>query len=71
MSPSAALLVIIVGVVGGYLGWHIRHAKQANDDLKVHKQRIPRFRSVRNNSVLITVAGIVIGLLVLQTFFHH
>ena len=70
MSPSVALLAIIVGVLGGFFGWHIRHAKQANDDLKVHKQRIPRFRKVRNESVLITCAGIVIGLLVLQAFFH-
>jgi hypothetical protein len=69
MDASAALVVIVVGCVGGYLGWHVRHAKGANDDLKVHKQRIPRFRKTRNRSIVITILGLVICVFVLRALF--
>ena len=55
MGSGGALVVLIVLVVGGYVGWQLRHAHGANSDLKVHKQRIPNFRKARNRSWLTSV----------------
>ena len=56
------LVALIVLVVGGYVGWQLRHAYGANSDLKVHKQRIPNFRKARNRSWLTSVL-LVLGVL--------
>jgi membrane protein required for beta-lactamase induction len=66
MGTGTVLLVLIVLVVGGYAGWHLRHASGARADLKVHKNRIPNFRKVRNRSWLISAALIVITLLAVR-----
>jgi hypothetical protein len=66
MSGSTILMMIVVMIVGGYVGWHVRHAQGANADLKVHKARIPAFRRVRMRSQLITVSLLVITFLVLR-----
>jgi hypothetical protein len=57
------LFALLVLVVGGYAGWHLRHAYGANSDLKVHKNRIPSFRKTRNRS------GLTSLLLVLAVLF--
>ncbi len=44
MGSAAVLVALIVLIVGGYVGWQLRHAYGANSDLKVHKNRIPNFR---------------------------
>jgi len=51
-------------LVGGYVGWQLRHAYGANSDLKVHKNRIPNFRKTRNRSGLTSIL-LVLGVLVL------
>jgi hypothetical protein len=56
------LVALIVLVVGGYVGWQLRHAHGANSDLKVHKARIPSFRKTRNRSYL-TSALLVLAVL--------
>ncbi len=66
MTPSTLLLALAVLVIGGYAGWHIRHAYGANADLKVHKTRIPGFRKVRNRSWLISAGLVVLTVLVLR-----
>lgn len=66
MSGTTVLLLIIIMIAGGYVGWHVRHAMGANADLKVHKARIPAFRKVRNRSGFITLALVVITFLVLR-----
>jgi len=70
MPASALLVAVIVLVIGGYVGWHIRHAYGANADLKVHKERIPRFRRQRARSSLISLAVVVITLLMLSALFR-
>ena len=65
-SASAILLALVVLVIGGWAGWHVRHAYGANADLKVHKNRIPAFRRVRNRSFLNVALIVVITLLVLR-----
>jgi hypothetical protein len=66
MGSSAVLLVLIALVVGGYAGWHWRHAYGANADLKVHKTRIPGFRKTRNRSWVITIVLVVLTILLLR-----
>ena len=65
-SASAILLALVVLVIGGWAGWHVRHGYGANADLKVHKNRIPNFRRVRNRSYLNVILVVVITLLVLR-----
>lgn len=64
MGSTAVLVAIIVLVVGGYVGWQLRHAYGANSDLKVHKNRIPTFRKTRNRSGLTSLL-LVLGVLFL------
>ncbi len=66
MNASAIGLMLVVMVIGGYAGWHIRHAYGANADLKVHKNRIPNFRRVRTRSGLISVGLVALTLLALH-----
>ena len=66
MASSAILITLVVMVIGGFVGWHLRHAYGANSDLKVHKTRIPNFRKTRNRSWLTSLALIVITLLLLR-----
>jgi len=64
VGSAAVLVALIVLVVGGYVGWQLRHAYGANSDLKVHKNRIPNFRKNRNRSGLTSVL-LVLGVLLL------
>jgi hypothetical protein len=66
VASSAVLITIVVMVIGGFVGWHLRHAYGANSDLKVHKTRIPNFRKTRNRSWLTSLALIAITLLLLR-----
>lgn len=66
MASSAILIALVVMVIGGFIGWHLRHASGARADLKVHKTRIPNFRKTRNRSWLISLVLIGITLLILR-----
>ena len=66
MASSAVLFVLVAFVIGGYVGWHWRHASGANADLKVHKTRIPAFRQTRNRSWLTAIVLVVFTLLLLR-----
>lgn len=70
MGAGTVLLVLIVLVVGGYAGWHLRHGSGASSDLKVHKTRIPNFRKARNRSWLISGSLIIITLLVVRALIR-
>jgi hypothetical protein len=66
MGSSAILLALVVLVIGGWAGWHVRHAYGASSDLKVHKNRIPAFRRVRNRSYLTVALVVAVTLLILR-----
>ena len=66
MGSTGLLVALIVLVIGGYVGWHVRHAYGANADLKVHKTRIPAFRKVRMRSGLISLGLIVLTVFILR-----
>lgn len=67
MGSAGVLIALVVLLVGGYAGWHIRHATGAAADLKVHKTRIPNFRKTRNSSWLTVIVLVGLTLLVLRT----
>jgi outer membrane lipopolysaccharide assembly protein LptE/RlpB len=64
VGSATVLVTLVILVVGGCVGWHVRHAYGANSDLKVHKARIPNFRKTRNRSGLISIL-LVLAVLVL------
>ena len=66
MGSTAVLVALVVMVVGGYVGWHLRHAWGANADIKVYKTRLPLFRRSRNRSALTSVALLVLTLFILR-----
>jgi hypothetical protein len=66
MGATGVLVALIVLVIGGYVGWQLRHAYGASSDLKVHKTRIPNFRKTRNRSWLISLLLVGITVLVLR-----
>jgi hypothetical protein len=66
VGSAAVLVALVVLVVGGYVGWHLRHAYGANSDLKVHKNRIPMFRKTRNRSGMISLLLALAVLLLLR-----
>ena len=66
MGASTALVALVVLLIGGFAGWHLRHASGAASDLKVHKTRIPNFRKTRNRSWLTVVVLVGLTLLILR-----
>jgi hypothetical protein len=66
VGSTAVLVALVVLVVGGYVGWQLRHAFGANSDLKVHKNRIPVFRKTRNRSGLTSLLLVLAVLLLLR-----
>ena len=67
MGSATALVALIVLLIGGFVGWHLRHASGAAADLKVHKNRIPNFRKTRNRSWLTVAVLVGLTLLMLRT----
>jgi hypothetical protein len=66
VGSAGVLVALIVLVVGGYVGWQLRHAYGANSDLKVHKARIPNFRKSRNRSWLTSLLLVLAVLFMLR-----
>jgi len=66
VTGSAVFIALVIMVLGGVVGWHLRHASGARSDLKTHKTRIPNFRKTRNESWFVSVALIAITLLLLR-----
>ena len=66
MTGSAVFIALVIMVIGGVVGWHLRHASGARSDLKTHKTRIPNFRKTRNSSWLTVVVLVGLTLLMLR-----
>jgi hypothetical protein len=66
MGATVAGYLIVVLVIGVFVGWNARRAHGANADLKVHKARIPAFRRVRMRSGLLSVVLVVLTLLAVR-----
>ena len=70
MGSAAVLVALIVLVVGGYVGWHLRHAYGANSDLKLAKSRVPAFRKTRNRSGLTSLLLLLALLFLLRVLMN-
>jgi hypothetical protein len=70
VGSAAIFVALVVMVVGGYVGWHLRHAHGANSDLKVHKARIPNFRKTRNRSWGVSVLVVLVTLFLLRALLN-
>ena len=66
MGSAAVLVALAIMVVGGYVGWHLRHAYGANSDLKATKGRIPSIRKTRNRSGLTSILLVLAVLFLLR-----
>jgi hypothetical protein len=66
LGSSGLLVALVVMIIGGHAGWHLRHAHGAHADLKMHKTRIPGFRRARARSGLISLALVVLTVLALR-----
>jgi len=66
VGSTAVLVALVVLVVGGYVGWRLRHAYGVNSDIKTYKTRLPSFRRARNRSALTSVLVAAITLLLLR-----
>jgi uncharacterized membrane protein YqgA involved in biofilm formation len=66
VGSTAVLVVLVVTVIGGYIGWRLRHAYGVNSDIKVYKARLPAFRKARNRSALTSAFLVVVVLFLLR-----
>ena len=66
MGSTAVLVALVVLVVGGYVGWRLRHAYGVNSDIKTYKTRLPSFRRARNRSALTSILVALITLVLLR-----
>lgn len=66
MAGSALGLVIMVLVIGAFLGWHANRAHAAHGDIKTVRSRIPGYRKTRLQSGLIVIGLTLASLLILR-----
>ena len=66
MGSTAVLVALVVMVIGGYVGWRLRHAYGVNSDIKTYKARLPGFRKARNRSALTSILVALITLVLLR-----
>ena len=66
MGSTAVLVALVVAVIGGYIGWRLRHAYGVNSDIKVYKTRLPAFRKARNRSALTSLLLVLLVLFLLR-----
>jgi hypothetical protein len=69
---SAVLLaVLIVVVVGGFLGWHANRLFASHGDIKTNHNRISGYRKTRFRSGLISGLLLIAAIALLSTLVHH
>jgi hypothetical protein len=66
VGSTAVLVALVVTVIGGYIGWRMRHAYGVNADIKVYKTRLPAFRKARNRSALTSLLLVLLVLFLLR-----
>jgi hypothetical protein len=66
MGSAAAVLALVVLVIGGLMGWHAKRAHGAHGDLRAARGRMPGFRQTRIRSGAISIALLIIALFVIK-----
>jgi hypothetical protein len=70
MGSAAFGFVLIVLVVGCFLGWHANRAHAAHGDIKTTKGRISGYRKTRLRSGVIAIALVVLALFTVVAVIH-
>jgi hypothetical protein len=70
MGSSVIAYTIIIMVIGGYVGWHVRQARGAHGDIKTYKGRIPALRKVRLKSAALSGGIVIVVLLAVRALIH-
>lgn len=71
MGSAILLVILIVVIVGGFLGWHANRLYGAHDDIKINHSRISRYRRIRWRSGLISGALLIVAIALISTIVHH
>jgi hypothetical protein len=71
MGSAILVVILIVVIVGGFLGWHANRLYGAHDDIKINHSRISRYRRIRWRSGLISGALLIVAILLISTIVHH
>jgi hypothetical protein len=71
MGSAILVVILIVVVVGGFLGWHANRLYGAHDDIKINHNRISRYRRIRWRSGLISAALLIAAIALISTAVHH
>ena len=71
MASDAAVLALVVLVLGGLMGWHANRARSAHGDLRTTRGRIPGFQQTRIRSGLIAIGALILALIVIHDLIGH
>ena len=71
MASDAAVIALVVLVLGGLMGWHANRARSAHGDLRTTRGRIPGFQQTRLRSTLIAIAMFALALIVIHDLIGH
>jgi hypothetical protein len=71
MGSAILLVILIVVIVGGFLGWHANRLFGANADIKINHNRISGYRKTRWRSGLISGALLIVAIALISTIVHH
>jgi hypothetical protein len=71
MGSAILLVILIVVVVGGFLGWHANRLFGANADIKTNHNRISGYRKTRWRSGLISGVLLIVAIVLISTVVHH
>ncbi|HEY7012178.1 MAG TPA: hypothetical protein VH480_05460 [Streptosporangiaceae bacterium] len=71
MGSAILLVILIVVVVGGLLGWHANRLYAAHGDIKTNHGRISNFRKTRWRSGLISGVLLIAAIVLISAIVHH
>jgi hypothetical protein len=71
VGSAVLVVVLIVVIVGGFLGWHANRLYASHGDIKTNHNRIAGFRKTRWRSGLISGLLLIAAIALLSTLVHH
>ncbi len=71
MGSAVLVVVLIVVVVGCFLGWHANRLIASNSDIKTNRGRISGYRKTRWRSGLISGLLLIAAIALISTLVHH
>jgi hypothetical protein len=71
VGSAVLVVVLIVVIVGGFLGWHANRLFASNSDIKINRNRISGYRKTRWRSGLISGLLLIAAIALISTIVHH